>query len=311
MGHWAAEWVFGDPTDDDCDGLSLIWRTHQYAIPAKLPEGPAPWCTSSSPAPGVRQGWLDIQRPGHHRLQGRPGPGRRSRPRGRHRPDAPLAHRPRAIPRPRRRRPRPLPRTEPPGQGLPHLVRRFGVRIPTGAPRLHSSRCPSQLHEAGSVLMARGRRRDKDFPTKPWRSAPSGEHPFHRGDTSCRLNCFSLGGSRVRIPAHRAQGPPRQDGRAWRFCRRVRPSRRRHRCRHRRRWSSCLVAPCRTPSTPRTARSTRARTDPSRRRRRCAPRRSTQGPRLGLHAPLPGLASSATAEPACGCPADGMRLPAP
>src|SRR4051794_7863854 len=38
MGHWAAEWVFGDPTDEDCDGLSLIWRTHQYAIPAKLPQ---------------------------------------------------------------------------------------------------------------------------------------------------------------------------------------------------------------------------------------------------------------------------------
>ena len=38
MGHWAAEWVFGDPTDDDCDGLSLIWRTQQFAIPAKLPK---------------------------------------------------------------------------------------------------------------------------------------------------------------------------------------------------------------------------------------------------------------------------------
>jgi DNA-binding HxlR family transcriptional regulator len=24
MGHWAAEWVFGDPTDADCDGLSVI-----------------------------------------------------------------------------------------------------------------------------------------------------------------------------------------------------------------------------------------------------------------------------------------------
>src|SRR5580765_6167774 len=37
MGSWAAEWVFGDPSESDCDGLSLIWRTHQLAIPAKLP----------------------------------------------------------------------------------------------------------------------------------------------------------------------------------------------------------------------------------------------------------------------------------
>src|SRR4249919_2295996 len=29
MGHWAAEWVFDDPHDEQCDGLSLIWRTHQ------------------------------------------------------------------------------------------------------------------------------------------------------------------------------------------------------------------------------------------------------------------------------------------
>jgi DNA-binding HxlR family transcriptional regulator len=37
MGHWAAEWVFGDPTDADCDGLSVIWRLHQHAVPTKLP----------------------------------------------------------------------------------------------------------------------------------------------------------------------------------------------------------------------------------------------------------------------------------
>jgi DNA-binding HxlR family transcriptional regulator len=37
MGHWAAEWVFGDPTEEDCDGLSLIWRLHQHAVTAKLP----------------------------------------------------------------------------------------------------------------------------------------------------------------------------------------------------------------------------------------------------------------------------------
>jgi hypothetical protein len=37
MGHWAAEWTFGDPEDEDCDGLSLMWRLHQHAITAKLP----------------------------------------------------------------------------------------------------------------------------------------------------------------------------------------------------------------------------------------------------------------------------------
>ena len=37
IGHWAAEWMFADPTEDDCDGLSLIWRMHQAANPEKLP----------------------------------------------------------------------------------------------------------------------------------------------------------------------------------------------------------------------------------------------------------------------------------
>ena len=37
IGHWAAEWMFTEPTEDDCDGLSLIWRMHQAANPEKLP----------------------------------------------------------------------------------------------------------------------------------------------------------------------------------------------------------------------------------------------------------------------------------
>jgi DNA-binding HxlR family transcriptional regulator len=63
MGHWAAEWVFGDPGDEDCDGLSLIWRTHQYAIPAKLPQARTVVHLVLTGAGGA-QGWLDIQRPG-------------------------------------------------------------------------------------------------------------------------------------------------------------------------------------------------------------------------------------------------------
>ena len=37
MGHWAAEWCFADPTDEDCDGLSLIWRLHQHAVLERMP----------------------------------------------------------------------------------------------------------------------------------------------------------------------------------------------------------------------------------------------------------------------------------
>jgi DNA-binding HxlR family transcriptional regulator len=62
MGHWAAEWVFGDPTDEDCDGLTLIWRTHQYVIPAKLPETRTVVHLVLT-GPGGAQGWLDIKRP--------------------------------------------------------------------------------------------------------------------------------------------------------------------------------------------------------------------------------------------------------
>src|SRR4051794_39824274 len=62
MGAWAAEWMFGDPSDEDCDGLTLIWRTHQVAIPAKLPETRTVVHLVLTGAGGA-QGWLDIQRP--------------------------------------------------------------------------------------------------------------------------------------------------------------------------------------------------------------------------------------------------------
>jgi DNA-binding HxlR family transcriptional regulator len=62
MGHWAAEWAFGDPDEDSCDGLSLIWRTHQFAIPAKLPEARTVVHLVLT-GPGGAQGWLDIERP--------------------------------------------------------------------------------------------------------------------------------------------------------------------------------------------------------------------------------------------------------
>ena len=63
MGHWAAEWIFGDPNDEDCDGLTLIWRTHQAAIASKLPQTRTVVHLVLTGAGGA-QGWLDIARPG-------------------------------------------------------------------------------------------------------------------------------------------------------------------------------------------------------------------------------------------------------
>lgn len=63
MGHWAAEWVFADPTDQDCDGLSIIWRMHQHVVTAKLPATRVVVHVMLTGA-GAAQGWLDLQRSG-------------------------------------------------------------------------------------------------------------------------------------------------------------------------------------------------------------------------------------------------------
>jgi DNA-binding HxlR family transcriptional regulator len=60
LGHWAAEWAFGDPAEDQCDGLSLIWRMHQQAIPAKLPAARTVIHIVLT-GPGSAEGWLDIR----------------------------------------------------------------------------------------------------------------------------------------------------------------------------------------------------------------------------------------------------------
>jgi DNA-binding HxlR family transcriptional regulator len=59
MGHWAAEWCFDDPADEDCNGISLIWRMHQDAIPAKLPSTRTVVHMVLT-GPGGGEGWLDI-----------------------------------------------------------------------------------------------------------------------------------------------------------------------------------------------------------------------------------------------------------
>jgi DNA-binding HxlR family transcriptional regulator len=63
IGQWAAEWIFGDPTPEDCDGLSVIWRLHQHAIAAKLPEKRVV-VHLVLPGPGAAQGWLGIDQRG-------------------------------------------------------------------------------------------------------------------------------------------------------------------------------------------------------------------------------------------------------
>ena len=61
VGHWAAEWIFGDPAEEDCDGLSLMWRLHQHANPAKLPRQRTVVHLTLTGA-GAAEGWLDIAR---------------------------------------------------------------------------------------------------------------------------------------------------------------------------------------------------------------------------------------------------------
>ena len=61
IGHWAAEWVFGDPTEEDCDALSLLWRMHQHALPTALPADRTVIHLTLT-GPGGAEGWLAIER---------------------------------------------------------------------------------------------------------------------------------------------------------------------------------------------------------------------------------------------------------
>ncbi|SER75815.1 transcriptional regulator, HxlR family [Pedococcus cremeus] len=61
IGHWAAEWVFGDPGERDCDGQSLMWRLHQHAIPNRLPLERTVVHVDLT-GPGRAEGWLVVER---------------------------------------------------------------------------------------------------------------------------------------------------------------------------------------------------------------------------------------------------------
>lgn len=61
MGHWAAEWAFGDPSEEELDGVSLLWRLHQHALPERVPAERTVVHVVLTGHCGA-QGWLDINR---------------------------------------------------------------------------------------------------------------------------------------------------------------------------------------------------------------------------------------------------------
>jgi DNA-binding HxlR family transcriptional regulator len=63
MGHWAAEWMFTDPTEDEWDGMTLIWRLHQQANPEKLPTTRTVVHLLLTGASGA-EGWLNVDAEG-------------------------------------------------------------------------------------------------------------------------------------------------------------------------------------------------------------------------------------------------------
>jgi DNA-binding HxlR family transcriptional regulator len=59
IGTWAARWLFSDPTDEECDGLSLLWRMQQSADEATLPTTHTVVHMILTGTGGT-EGWLDI-----------------------------------------------------------------------------------------------------------------------------------------------------------------------------------------------------------------------------------------------------------
>ncbi len=51
--------MFGDPADDECDGVGLLWRMHQFAIPAALPQRRTIVHLVLT-GPGATEGWFSI-----------------------------------------------------------------------------------------------------------------------------------------------------------------------------------------------------------------------------------------------------------
>jgi DNA-binding HxlR family transcriptional regulator len=63
IGQWAARYLYTDPTEEDCDGLSLLWRMHQRADDTSLPKSRTVVHVILTGVGGT-EGWLDIDRDG-------------------------------------------------------------------------------------------------------------------------------------------------------------------------------------------------------------------------------------------------------
>jgi DNA-binding HxlR family transcriptional regulator len=63
IGQWAAHWLYTDPTEEPCDGVSLLWRMHQRADAETLPSTRIVVHVILTGAGGA-EGWLDIDRDG-------------------------------------------------------------------------------------------------------------------------------------------------------------------------------------------------------------------------------------------------------
>lgn len=72
LGHWAARWSFGDPTDEELDVSWLVWRLHQVVIPEKLP-AVRTVVQFILDGPGGGEAWLVLDRGGSTACQIDPG----------------------------------------------------------------------------------------------------------------------------------------------------------------------------------------------------------------------------------------------
>src|SRR4051794_32001836 len=63
IGQWAARWMYTDPTEEHCDGVSLLWRMHQRADDGTLPKTRTVVHVVLTGVGGA-EGWLDIDRDG-------------------------------------------------------------------------------------------------------------------------------------------------------------------------------------------------------------------------------------------------------
>jgi DNA-binding HxlR family transcriptional regulator len=63
IGQWAARWLYTDPAEHNCDGVSLLWRMHQRADDLNLPKMRTVVHMILTGVGGT-EGWLDIDRDG-------------------------------------------------------------------------------------------------------------------------------------------------------------------------------------------------------------------------------------------------------